>query len=725
MADLSEKYNNENYCYPMYNYCIMIILSKGELKVGSSTRLGIRFKPLPGESLSGYLMRMATANGVDVKKLTNELKIKSLPKTVRDRTYLFDIYPQLLVDIGKLSEWMGQPNYILEKTTFSPVVKKLFSGEDIVMPKGTVRTNISTSIVKDRRRFCSQCLKEGRGYQLLWQVAEIEICDRHLTKLTSDCANCTTDQSYISENLSYYQCETGNHDLKNQSQESVAEAEVIDQLKKYDDWRFLLDPTSTFIPNIEGLNRNQCLAVLLLYITKTQKMPFSAKSRSILSHNDIYKYRNIISQPDECNLNADLDHLLKIIRKSGMTVKEVAAINIPHDFLISCMDLSNDKSTPVCLAPWCCSYRKNHNLIKVLNAPRVTHDGKVYNSHSVCTACWMEYGVDAHDKTWKSIGNLVEMTNQTRSLLNQKQPKREISRRLGTSRMTVNKIVGYLCRNGLLIEDMNHEHGPTRSLEDGLVKWFQTFVKEEGRGGMLVNARQLLGWDTRTFYYYLAEPAVQQYLIFDAHLDRETRQKVGMKRRVYDKSELQQKVIDEIELFLADDRDVTKKAIAKSLNVSINTLSSFGFDDTIQKAAKEQRDKRKNAEENHLLELCRQYIEEKQYENEPFEAQDVSAFLGLSYSNLWSKYPKLREYISSRAKADKEKRRLEKIEEYKAIVDMAVSELCQNGEKITNDAIAGYLNETYKNLFMTYPEIVAHIKVVKANLHEIMIAERV
>lgn len=65
--------------------------------------------------------------------------------------------------------------------------------------------------------------------------------------------------------------------------------------------------------------------------------------------------------------------------------------------------------------------------------------GQKYNRHSVCTVCWVEYGIDTSDNMWKSINDWVGIIKRTREILKNTQSVSEIARRLGRSNNTVTR----------------------------------------------------------------------------------------------------------------------------------------------------------------------------------------------------------------------------------------------------------------------------------------------
>lgn len=668
-------------------------------------KFSIRPAPKPGESLSSYLLRVSIANDIEVLDLMRAFSKDG--KLMRYRSHLLDTLPPLAANLGQLSRWVIKTESCLENMSFLPVVKKFYSDEEINNFKGVTSKIITRCIITDRRRFCSQCLHEGRGYQLIWQVAELKFCNIHLTKLTDRCTLCYTEQQYkLNDKTYHYMCDRNTHDLRKQSQESAEVEELNNELRKYEDWLFLLNPYLSLVPIIEGLNQDQSLAAALLYITQVDKRRFTTKN-SILSQFDVYNFRKIISQPQDTVLKVHLERLLSIVRKVGISLKNFSQLNVSVDYVVSIKESTGSKQA-VCLAPWCVSYLNDKTMIKVKHNPRVSDKGVIYNGHTVCVNCWMRYGYDNKDNTWSPVGNFMKLIQRTIEIINPKHSKYEISRRLKTSKTTVTKIYGYMIQYGLLPSELKLKYTPP-AFKGDLVKCFQELVHEEGGNGLMVKSSKLMGWDVQTYYYYLADAKVQRYLIFDAHTDRTRYQSATEKFRIHDKNQVIGAFEDVVQAFLAKDRTISLKTLSNELSVSSRSLYLYGLGPRISEVIKEQRSQRKRALEDQLWESADAYLGEKENRDEPVQVKEVVAYLGLSSSSWMLTYPTLNGKISARVFFLKEKRKAKKIEEYKVKVD----DLFQVYNSATNSLIAEYLGETYKNLFATYPEVLLHVQQIR------------
>lgn len=129
--------------------------------------------------------------------------------------------------------------------------------------------------------------------------------------------------------------------------------------------------------------------------------------------------------------------------------------------------------------------------------------GQKYNRHSVCTVCWMEYGIDTSDNMWKSINDWVGMIERTREILKNTQSVSEIARGLGRSNNTVYKIMGYLNKNKLLSRELSKKFGPTRTCSSDLVQIFRGHLNWEGKLGLLQNSRAILGWNINVLLLFI------------------------------------------------------------------------------------------------------------------------------------------------------------------------------------------------------------------------------
>lgn len=206
-------------------------------------RLLVPSKINSGESLTTYLLRASQRNLVSILDIYNIVKNGTVLKKFNVRFFQLDIYPNKLVNIEKLSALLGVSVSQIEKMTLTSVFNKYIE-EESIQPSSY---KLLLSLINNKtRRFCPVCLNENKYFKLIWQVKELEICDKHSTKLTDICPICGCIQPYIHEKLGQIKCLKCNSQLDQSNLNSVNQNIVSEQLSKYSDWYFLMDNSRSF-----------------------------------------------------------------------------------------------------------------------------------------------------------------------------------------------------------------------------------------------------------------------------------------------------------------------------------------------------------------------------------------------------------------------------------------------------------------------------------------------
>lgn len=663
----------------------------------------------PEELLSSYLFRLAAANYVEIADVIANLKTVS--QLNRTNIHLVDIYPSLTLDMKKITSLTLLTEDNIEEMSFAPLLKKFYTRDDIKSYQSL--SIIKKCLITSKRRFCSQCLKEGSGYKHFWQIAELEICDIHLTKLATGCIFCDKDESYMKDNdEQYFKCTIGVHDLRDQIKVvDISDVDnshyLVDQLQKYDDWKFLTDKSSLIINEIDGLNMDQSLLTTLLYVYQYDTSTLS-KSNHILTYPQYSEFRRMINTP-QARHKISMERLLRIIRNAGISVREFSNIKVPKDFIHS-LKVSFSRPDKVCLAIWCNSYKTNNTICIVHNNKRITVDKIVYNNHSVCTECWMRYGFDAEDKLWKPVDNMIELIEKIKSLLEAGLSKMKICNELGISKPSIAKVLGYMSQHKLLTAYQENKYVSGITEYDGeLVECFQQLFDYETKNGLATSSNKILGWNLQTYYYYLANPLVQKYKVFDAHLDREVSKITTLRLKKYDELKLSKLLEDTIQQFISQDRTISTKAIKEVTGVSIRTFHLYGLGHRFNESIQEQRSLRRRAQEDCYWIEADEFIRLKEVGNQITSIKEVAHSLGLIGTNWMYGFPELYERISTRVKALVDRVKSDQIKKYKIQID----KLFQSNNKISNEIIAEYIGVTYKNIFASYPELFHHIKLLR------------
>lgn len=231
----------------------------------------IRYKPLPDELLSSWLVRLARGHGLRVQTFCNLIFGNQLQVWNRD---IDRLGPDWIVDV--LSERTGTPIGVARGAT-------LRSYEGLLYP--AFRTSgalqwITTLQMFHRTRqgygmqYCPLCLFEDMVpyFRKEWRVAFVTICSRHQCMLRDRCVACGAG-------VAFHRGDMGN--LQGQHRESIADcfacgaslaSDLVDSVESYEplvmDWLSEISKTAlagTLSPDmLDTLNVMRQMALLLL-----------------------------------------------------------------------------------------------------------------------------------------------------------------------------------------------------------------------------------------------------------------------------------------------------------------------------------------------------------------------------------------------------------------------------------------------------------------------------
>lgn len=143
----------------------------------------VRKNPESGESLAGYLIRIAEANGYPGTRWLGE-------------AIGFSTDHRSIASLGgflePLSLLLGQPQEILEIMSFRAGVTS--NASDLLMPPGYRIQRYEIDL--RRPKVCADCLKQYGHDQIYWSLYAIQFCPEHGTALTEECGACGTKVSW-------------------------------------------------------------------------------------------------------------------------------------------------------------------------------------------------------------------------------------------------------------------------------------------------------------------------------------------------------------------------------------------------------------------------------------------------------------------------------------------------------------------------------------------------
>jgi transposase-like protein len=200
--------------------------------------------PYPGECLSGYVLRLAEANGCT-----------SLWSFVRDLFPLFRSASQITLlrgeypidDWGRIPMRTQLPLSTLRRLTVEPWVEKFRIPPQMTWPNRGSPFNYLRGVVNSLLQVCPLCLQEQPYVRLLWRLAPVQACLHHQCLLQSQCHQCGNPLTVISPGHRHLHCAVCGADLRTLPV-VAAPADVLEaQHRQQIQMKFLLDPDVTLV----------------------------------------------------------------------------------------------------------------------------------------------------------------------------------------------------------------------------------------------------------------------------------------------------------------------------------------------------------------------------------------------------------------------------------------------------------------------------------------------
>ncbi|GJM72657.1 hypothetical protein HMSSN036_48730 [Paenibacillus macerans] len=267
--------------------------------------LTIRTKPYEGEALTAFLLRTAVRNGVPYGELLKKARIK------KSRSQHLDMNPKVVTDFEKLSFLLQTSIEEYNGTSLAPIIELFLDDKD--HESEVYRDFLYGIINTTHRRFCPLCLKEKNCYKLLWQMNELEVCNIHKIKLTTNCPVCQRDQLYLHPALIEVRCYSCNSFLYKEDEryEIIDDDHLNEQINCYNNWSVLFNIKNCLFKDIK--RKSKYLALLALYFHQNKEIHFNISRITGVSSD--YKSRLVSYIQGEDGYKPTLSLVLKTIKK--------------------------------------------------------------------------------------------------------------------------------------------------------------------------------------------------------------------------------------------------------------------------------------------------------------------------------------------------------------------------------------------------------------------------
>ena len=210
--------------------------------------------PYPDECLSGYLLRLAQANGF---VFSGELVRDIFPtwRRAAQATLLRWEYP--MDAWGRISQRAQVPSAQLKKMTVLPWIEKFRAAPVLSRPNYLGPGHLLQGVIAPTLQVCSQCLQAQPYIRLMWRLMPVRACIHHHCFLQSHCHRCGAPLSVIGINHRHLHCAVCDADLR-QLPVVDAPGDVLDtQRRRQADLQFLLNPDTTLTNQIDLDSENR------------------------------------------------------------------------------------------------------------------------------------------------------------------------------------------------------------------------------------------------------------------------------------------------------------------------------------------------------------------------------------------------------------------------------------------------------------------------------------
>lgn len=335
------------------------------------------------ESLFGFLLRCANANGIALCDILNQLKISKYRLHSGDYHKL-DMIPESQIDLIKLS---SVSNILVEE------IKSSTCHNIILKFKGNSKDYNSMFLKKYLRNefnYCPDCIKEKRIIRLLWKFEPIMICVKHQRVLLNSCHYCNTQIKY-NDMIKVGSCPYCLNDLSEEKNNDIGiiTSEVMLEQQWY------IQAIESLINNYTEVCLNSSeLALKILYVLNDFKIEFNRKWVSNhLKEISLIHFLQCARQTTRKN-TIHLRTILKILKERDINIGEFLTMGIPLEFTESVLNHDLKINYKIkCNAPWCEYFGLEGKLLATASK-NVQHHGKNLKQYYVCPKCGCEYALD-------------------------------------------------------------------------------------------------------------------------------------------------------------------------------------------------------------------------------------------------------------------------------------------------------------------------------------------
>jgi len=287
--------------------------------------LPVRIQPYEGECLSGYLLRLADANGV----IDFRAFIQSLFPTWHNHRQVHVLRWEYPVDgWGALQLRAQLPVEKLVRMTLLPWVAKFRTPPIRTDIRQLSPGQILRDLVHSTLQVCPLCLQEDKPYRrLLWRLQPVVACLKHGCQLQGVCHGCGQSLPVVESYQQHLECGYCGADLRRLPIVWATDEVLVREARQQPDWQFLLDPTVSLVGDFVKETKQDIASQVGL------KMRYLRQQRgeSITQLATCSGIAESMISSVEGGRRASLVTYLEYLNRMSCTWQELATITIPAE----------------------------------------------------------------------------------------------------------------------------------------------------------------------------------------------------------------------------------------------------------------------------------------------------------------------------------------------------------------------------------------------------------
>ncbi len=577
-----------------------------------------------GECLSSYLQRISNSNFITPHYLWRHVLKSNTHYPQSSISRLVDVIPSSTIDLNLLSSLLLTNRDSLENLTFMHVFRKF--GVDI---NDINHSRILSNLINTNRKFCPECISEKPYFKLIWQITEINYCEKHGLELKTKCSNCNNFIPILPNSADFRKCPTCGFDLsKSSSKQYLSDSK--DQ-RIYDDWHIILGKKTLPLNSIGTLSIEQNVALRTLFLIGPYENELTLDEKTTLSS---------IKQLARCTQSTlkfmHLGLILHFLRKYNVPIQYFFSMNLPQEYIESILSpkvrLIENLS---CQAPWCKQYLKKGSLRRTPSSLKIYKSGDTLKYYMYCESCATEYALDTNCLLCERSFFIQFTWNKVKPLLSSCSTLKELTLKLNSSQDKVTRSIIFLAANHLIAQDdlpvnipSTHNEAIMSSIKDNVIK-----------GIPAKKIRSELGIKYNDFLYY--------WLNIECQL-LQFNKKVRRPDKASSKEERESMFTSVVEQLIDSRTPITINSICKKLNICPESLRQWGLLPKVKEYKKIQTNSFKESYRSEILNKVNDVLYKTHSSNNQISSEELYRSIGVSRNLLVRNFPDLTKHIHER-----------------------------------------------------------------------------